>query len=69
MDNDAIEGRLVALEYMLSQLLKDIPQVQKDAMLAEARGRFTGHSHRPNFDAEAMVVVKSAYGVPGPDRK
>lgn len=66
MENDALEGRLLALEFILGQLIKPLPQEQKDALFAEAKARFTGHHHMPAADSEALVVVKSAYGRPGP---
>lgn len=66
MENDALEGRLLALEFVLGQLVKPLPQAQKDALFAEASARFTGHHHKPNLDSEAMVVVKSIHGRPGP---
>lgn len=66
MENDAIEGRLLALEFVLGQLIKPLPQSQKDALFAEASTHFTSHHHRPNLDSEAMVVVKNAFGRPGP---
>ena len=66
MEDNATEGRLVALEFILGQLIKPLPQAQKDALFDEATKFFTGHRHKPGMDSEAMVVVKSAYGRPGP---
>lgn len=61
------QASLHALEFLVSQLIKALPEEQRDQMLEMARARFTGH--QPDYDTEALVVVFSAFGKPGEWRK
>lgn len=65
MDRDEIEGRLAALEYLAGQLLRQIPYEERQKLLAETQARFTGHAHKPNFDATANLALDTAHKVAG----
>ena len=61
------QASLHALEFLISQLIKALPQDRQDEMLEAAKSRFK--DHRPDYDVDALVVIYSAFGKPGEWRK
>lgn len=57
------QASLHALQFLVSELIKSLPQERQDEILDAAKRAFTGH--RPDHDTDALVVVYAALGKPG----
>lgn len=60
---DRTQAELHAVQFLVAQLIKQLPQERQDEMLEAAKARFTNHARA--YDIDALVVIYAAFGKPG----